>query len=334
MLNRRRTLQTGLAALLSAAAPLRALSQSKPRVKVRYNEVVRSMLYAPAYVALAKGYFEELGMDVTLATAQGGDKSVAIMLSNQADIALIGPESAIYVQNSDSPTKIPIFCGLTSTDGFMLVGREKVDKFDWSMLKGKEILGFRPGSTPLLYLEAALRQNGLDPQKDVKLVNNVGIPARVGSWLAGQNQYAIFIEPDASQLELDGKAHFMASIGETVGFADYTTFMATDKYVRENKETLQNWTNAIAKGMKWTAETPIPELVKTLETFFPGVNPKAMAASAERYRRLKIWKTSPAIEPAAMEKFQDILVQGHVLEPAKRVKFQDLVVTEFFNKAK
>jgi NitT/TauT family transport system substrate-binding protein len=220
MWNRRRTLQTGLATLLSAAAPLPAFSQPKPRVKVRYNEVVRSMLYTPAYVAIAKGYFDELGMDVTLATAQGGDKSVAIMLSNQADIALIGPESAIYVQNSDSPVKIPIFCGLTATDGFMLVGREKVAKFDWSMLKGKEILGFRPGSTPLLFLEAALRQNGLDPQKDVKLMNNVGIPARVGSWLAGQNQYAIFIEPDASQLELDGKAHFLASIGETVGLDD------------------------------------------------------------------------------------------------------------------
>src|SRR5499426_3234594 len=280
MLNRRRTLQTGVATLLSAAAPLAAFPQSKPRVKVRYNEVVRSMLYAPAYAAIAKGYFDELGLDVTLATAQGGDKSVAVMLSNQADIALIGPESAIYVQNSDSPVKIPIFWGLTSTDGFMLVGREKVDKFDWKTLKGKEILGFRPGSTPLLFLEAALRQNGLDPQTDVKLMNNVGIPARVGSWLAGQNQYAIFIEPDAAQLELDGKAHFMASLGETVGFADYTTFMATEKYIRDNPATVQAWTDAVAKGMKWTAEVPIPELVKALEQFFPGVNPKAMAASA------------------------------------------------------
>ena len=98
--------------------------------------------------------------------------------------------------NSDSSTKIRIFCGLTSTDGFMLMGREKVDKFDWKMLKGKEILGFRPGSTPLLFLEEALRMNGIDPQKDVKLNNNVAIPARVGSWLAGQNQYGIFIEPD------------------------------------------------------------------------------------------------------------------------------------------
>ncbi len=229
MITRRRTVQTGLATLLSAAAPFRAFAQSKPRTKVRYSEVVHSILYAPAYVALAKGFFEEAGLDVTMTTAQGGDKSLAIMVTNQADIGLIGPETAIYVQNSDSPTKIPIFCGLTATDGFMLVGREKVDKFDWNMLRGKEILGFRPGSTPLLFLEAALRKNGLDPHKDVKLMNNVGIPARVGSWLAGQNQYAIFIEPDAAQLELDGKAHYLASIGETVGFADYTTFMATQQ---------------------------------------------------------------------------------------------------------
>src|SRR5262249_57484113 len=150
--------------------------------------------------------------------------------------------------NSDSASKAGMLGGLTATGGFMLVGRDKVDKFDWKTLKGKEILGFRPGSTPLLFLEAALRQNGIDPQTDVKLMNNVGIPARVGSWLAGQNQYAIFIEPDASQLELDGKAHFLASIGETVGFADYTTFMATDKYIRENKEEVQDWTKGMAQS--------------------------------------------------------------------------------------
>src|SRR4051795_12618153 len=300
MWNRRRTLQTGLATLLSAAAPLRAFSQPKPRVKVRYNEVVRSMLYAPAYVAIAKGYFEELGMDVTLATAQGGDKSVAVMLSNQADIALIGPESAIYVQNSDSPTKIPIFCGLTATDGFMLLGRQKVDKFDWAMLKGKEILGFRPGSTPLLFLEAALRKNGIDPQKDVKLNNNIAIPARVGSWLSGQNQYAIFQEPDVAQLERDGTGYFLASIGATVGPADYTSFMATDKYIRENPGIIQNWTNAISKAQKWTESAKIGELVKAFEPFFPTINPQVLASASQRYRELKIWKTTPVIDPKAI----------------------------------
>ena len=79
-------------------------------------------------------------------------------------------------------------------------------------------------------------------------MNNVAIPARLGSWLAGQNQYAIFQEPEATQVEMDGKAHFLVSIGETVGFADYTCFIATDKYLRENTEVVQNWTNAIYQG--------------------------------------------------------------------------------------
>ena len=333
MLDRRRVVQGGLAAASLSLAP-RAFAQPKPPVKIRYNEVVRSILYAPAYVAMTKGYFTEAGLDLTMSTANGGDKSMAALLSGGADIALIGPETAIYVQTSDSPTKARIFCGLTATDGFMLVGRDKVDKFDWKMLKGKEILGFRPGSTPLLFLEAALRRNGLDPQTDVKLNNNVGIPARVGAWLAGQNQYAIFIEPDASQLEMDGKAHFMASIGETVGFADYTSFMATEKYIHDNPAIIQSWTDAIAKGMKWTASAPAAEIAGVLQQFFPGVNPKALVAAAQRYQRLKIWKSTPAIEPAAIEKFQDILVQGHVLEPAKRVKFADIVLTEFAAKAK
>jgi NitT/TauT family transport system substrate-binding protein len=259
---------------------------------------------------------------------------MAALLSGGADIALMGPETAVYVLNSDSPAKARIFCGLTATDGFMLVGRDKVDKFDWKMLKGKEILGFRPGSTPLLFLEAALRKNGIDPQADVKLNNNVGIPARVGSWVAGQNQFAIFIEPDASQLELDGKAHFLASIGETVGFADYTSFMATDKYIKDNPAVVQSWTDVILKGMKWTASAPADEIAKVLQEFFPGVNPKALVAAAQRYQRLKIWKSTPVIEPPAIEKFQDILVQGHVLDQGKRVKFADLVLTEYAAKAK
>ena len=336
MLNRRRVMQGGLAALgsVSAAAPFDALAQGKPPVKVRYNEVVRSVLYAPSYVALTKGYFKEAGLDVTMTTAFGGDKSTAALLSNTADIALIGPETAIYVLNSDSTTKIRIFCGLTTTDGFMLMGREKVDKFDWKMLKGKEILGFRPGSTPLLFLEEALRMNGIDPQKDVKLNNNVAIPARVGSWLAGQNQYGIFTEPDPAQLELDGKAFALASIGQTVGPADYTSFMATDKYIKENPEVIQGFTNAIAKAMTWTSSASPPEIVAALEQYFPGVNKQALINAVARQQKLKMWKTSPVIDEKPIEKFQDILVRGNVLEASKRVKFQDLIRNEFANKAK
>jgi NitT/TauT family transport system substrate-binding protein len=321
-----------LALLCLTAAPVHA--QTRPAAKVRYSEVVRSLLYAPAYVAISRGYFRDAGIDLTMTTAQGGDKAMAALLGNGADIALIGPETTVYVKNSESPTKVKIFAGLTATDGFVLMSRTKpAMPFDWNTLKGKDILGFRPGSTPLLYLEAALRKHKIDPARDVKLANNIGVPARYGSWLAGQNQYAIFIEPDAAQLELDGKAWAIASIGEEVGFADYTAFMATERFIRERPEVVQGWTDAILRAQKWTEAASTAEMVKTLAEFFPGVNAQTLGFAIERYRRTRMWKTSPLIDPAAIERFQDILVQGGVLEQGKRVRFDDLVTNEFARKA-
>jgi NitT/TauT family transport system substrate-binding protein len=334
MIDRRHLLQMGVGAIgASVIAPRGAWAQPKTPVKVRYSEVIHSMFYAPAYVAIGNGFFKEAGLEVEMTTANGGDKSMAALLSGTADIALAGPEVPIYVLNGESPDKVRIFSGLTATDGFILMSREKPKGFSWDSLKGKEIMGWRPGSTPLLFLQAALRRKGLDPLKDVKLLNNTAPPARMGAWLSGQGDYAIFAEPDASQLELEGKAYSVASIGQTVGQIDYTAFMATDTWLKANPAVALAWTVAVAKAMKWTATAATADVVGSLLPFFPGVSKEAMTAGTERYRKIGIWKSSPLIEPAAIDSFQDILIQSGVLEQGKRVKFQDLVISDYARKA-
>jgi NitT/TauT family transport system substrate-binding protein len=206
--------------------------------------------------------------------------------------------------------------------------------FDWSALRGKEIMGWRPGSTPLNFFETALRMRGIDPQKDTKLVNSIAPPARVGAWLSGQTQYAIFSEPDAAQLELDGKAFVVASIGQTVGMVDYTVFTATDSFLKSSPGTVQAWTNAVAKAMRWTASASTLELAAALSPFFPGTSAQAMNAGIERYRLLKLWKTSPVVEASSISRFQDILVDSKALDPTKRVKYESVVVAEFAEKAR
>jgi NitT/TauT family transport system substrate-binding protein len=331
MLNRRQFMTTSIA---SAAAVLHAPSgRAAPAVRVHYSEVVHSLFYAPAYVAMATGLFGTAGIEVEMTTANGGDKSMAALLGGAADIALVGPEAPIYVLNSESPRKVRIFCGLTATDGYLLVSRDKPAAFDWGMVKGREVMGWRPGSTPLLFLQAAMRRNGIDPRKDVTMVTTIAPPARMGAWLAGQTQYAIFAEPDASQLELAGNGHIVASVGQEVGQIDYTAFMATDDYLRANPTVVQAWTDAIAKAMQWTASASVADLAAVLLPFFPGVSNAAMTAGVERYRQLAIWKKTPIIDPAAIERFQDILVQSDALEASKRVTYADLILPEFALKA-
>lgn len=334
MIQRRQILQAGLAgASAIALGPFAPSSRAAELIKIRYNEVVRSMFFAPAYAAISKGFFREAGIDVELSTANGGDKSMAALLGRNADIALLGPEVPIYVMNSESPEKVRMFCGMTATDGYLLVARERSPRFDWSSLRGKEVMGWRPGSTPLIFLETAIRQRGLDLRNDVKLVNNIAPPARMGAWLSGQTQYAIFSEPDASQLEIDGKGFVVASIGEIVGMVDYTVFGATASFIKANPGVIQAWTNVVAKAMKWTESAPTTELAAALAPFFPGTSAQAMNAGIERYRTLKIWKTVPSIAPSSLERFQDILVQSQALDAGKRVRFDSVVVTQFAEKA-
>lgn len=322
------------AALLATLAQL-GVAQAEPLnppVKVRYEEVVRSILYVPKYVALSQGFFKDAGLDVAMKTSQGTDKGMTALLSGSADIVLIGPEATIYVQNSESPVKPKIFAGLTATDGFFLLSRKPVDKFDWSMLKGKEIIGFRPGSNPIVFLETALRKHGLDPQKDVKLLNNIGIPARAGAWMAGQGEYGIFLEPEAGELIRNNQGHIVASIGHEVGPVDYTVFTSTDKYIRDNPKVIQAWTDVMARAEKYVQDTPAATLAPQIMSYFPGMDQTAIVQAIDRYKHYQIWKTSPLVTAAAMNQLQDMLIASNVMKDAARVKYEDIVMPEFAKK--
>lgn len=330
----RRSILRAAPALLGAGLALPTLAQTAAPVKVRYEEVVRSVLYVPMYVALNQGYFKEAGLDLSMKTSQGTDKGMAALLTGSADIVLIGPEASVYVANSESPVKPKIFAGLTATDGFLLMARKPVDKFDWSMLKGKTVMAFRPGSNPDVFLEAALRKKGLDPKKDLKLVNNIGPAARAGAWAAGQTDFAIFLEPEATALEKAGQAHAVASIGKEVGPVDYTVFTATDAFLKKSPAVAQAWTNVIARAQKHVASAASAELAQQVAEFFPGMAQADLVAAIDRYRGIGLWKTSTLVEKGAMDQLQEMLVSSGVLEPAKRVPYEQLVVAEFAAKVK
>lgn len=315
----------GAAACAAAVlAPFTAV-QAQAVHKIRYEEVVRSVLYVPMYVGLKKSMFRDEGIEMTMKTSQGTDKGMAALLSGSADIVLIGPEASIYVSNSESPAKPVIFAGLTATDGFLLMGRKPEPDFDWSKLKGSKIMSFRPGSNPDIFLETALRKKGLDPKKDVKLVNNVGPGARTGAWLAGQNDYAIFLEPEASMLEKEKKAYPLGSVGQEAGMVDYTVFTTTDVYLKKNRAAVQAWTNAVAKAQAFTASAPAAELADLVAEYFTGVSKPELVSAIERYQHLNIWKKTPIVEKQAMDRLQDMLVQGGVLEPGKKVDYARFV---------
>lgn len=318
-----------------AAGPV-ADAQAQKLTKVKYAEVVRSVFYLPKYVALEKGYFRDQGIDVDMTTAWGGDKGTAMLLTGKVDVVLQGPETAIYVENGLSPEKIKMFAAITSTDGLFLMSREKtaMKDFKWPMIKGKTVMGWRPGSTPGLFLEYAMKKYGINPKKDVDHVTNIAIPARVGAWMQNKASYSVFFEPDVSRLAREGIAYPVASIGKEIGPVDYTVFMATDSYIKKNPKIIQGWANAIHKAQKWVRTANSAEAAKTIAKWFPKVKLADIATAVDRYREFGIWKTDPTTSRKAIEDLQDILIEGGVLKKSQRVKYESIVLTEFSEAAK
>ena len=131
---------------------------SEGKVKVRLNEVTRSIFYAPMYIAIEKGYFAENNIEIDLQTGQGADKVMQAVLSNSADIGFCGPEQVIYINNQGREDYPILFAQLTQKDGSFLVGREKSNNFNWNDIKGKNVIGGRPGGVPAMALEYAMKK--------------------------------------------------------------------------------------------------------------------------------------------------------------------------------
>jgi len=311
--------------------PLAGPAQGEPLTKIRYEETVRSLQFTPTYVAMARNYFKEAGLNVTMRTAQGTDKAMAALLSGSADIALMGPEAVIYVANSESPLKPKIFSGLVATDGFLLVSRKPQGerKFDWNELKGKTIMAYRPGSTPDVYLETLLRRHKLGIGSDVKIVNNIGPSARMGAWMSGRADYAIFMEPEAGTIERNGDGQVVASIGHEIGPVDYTVFVADPGFIEKHSKAIQAWTDVIARALKDIAKDEPAVIAKDIASFFPGLSETELTQSIERYRKYHIWKTTPLVGEEAVSTLQDMLIASGTLKPEERVSYDEVVIPSF-----
>lgn len=113
--------------------------------KVTLNEVAHSIFYAPQYVAIEEGYFAEEGLDLTLVTGFGADKTMTAVISGEADIGFMGAEASIYAYQEGATDPVVNFAQLTQRAGNFLVAREEMPDFTWDDLKGKKVLGGRKG---------------------------------------------------------------------------------------------------------------------------------------------------------------------------------------------
>ena len=202
---------------------------------IKIAEVTHSVFYAPLYVAIEEGYFNEENIDIKLILTPGADKVSAAVLSGDVQIGFAGAESAIYVYEKNEKDYLQIFSGLTKRDGQFILGRKDKKDFSLKDLYGKEILVGRSSGMPALNFLNALKNEEIDKNK-IKINYNIDFASLSGAFIGNTGDYVNLFEPTALKLENEGYGYVLQSIGLLSGEMPYTTFYARKSYIENNKE--------------------------------------------------------------------------------------------------
>lgn len=289
--------------------------QSTEDIKlIKVNEVTRSVFYAPQYVAINNGYFEENGLEIELSTGQGADAVMTAVLSNQCDIGFAGPEASIYVYNEGKEDYTQVFAQMTKKDGSFFISKTDTNNFSWQDVKGKTIIPGRKGGVPYMTLEYVLRKNGIEPNKDVTLDDSIKFDLMAGAFASGNAEYVTLFEPTASLTEQEKKGYIVASVGEAAGEIPYTAYFAKKSYIENNENTIQNFTNAIYKGQKWVKEHTSKEIAERIESFFPDTDIELLTSAIQRYKDIDAWNETPVLKEEAFNRLQEVMTMAGELE--------------------
>ena len=258
-------------------------SQKTSPVKITLNEVAHSVFYAPLYVAIEKGYFKDENIDLTLVTGFGADKTMTAVISGEADIGFMGSEASVYMYSEGASDYVVNFAQLTQRAGNFLVARQDNEHFQWADLKGKTVLGGRKGGMPEMVFEYILKENGIDPEKDLTIIQNIDFGSTAPAFADGRGDFTIEFEPGATSLESEGKGHVIASLGKDSGYVPYTAFSAKKSYLKENPDVIQRFTNALQKGMDYVRSHSPSETASVIKPQFPETTLEMITTIVTRY---------------------------------------------------
>ena len=297
---------------------------------IQLNEVTRSVFYAPQYVAIANGYFEEEGLELEITTGQGADKVMTAILASQSDIGLCGPEAAIYVYNEGKEDYAQVFAQLTQKDGSLLVSKEPIENFKWEDVKGNTVIPGRKGGVPYMTFEYVLKQNGINPETDVNLDDSIKFDLMAGAFTGGEAEFVTLFEPTASMTEDAGKGYVVASVGEAAGEVPYTAYCAKKSYIEENSEIIEGFTRAIYRGEQFVEQHSANEIAEIIQDFFPDTTVDSLTKSVQTYKDIDAWKENPILKEEAFDKLQLIMTEAGELD--KKAPYEMIVNNSFAEK--
>lgn len=301
----------------------------KELTKITISEF-RNISWVAAYIAKENGYFEEEGLDAEFALYDDGPIAFQGMHGGDSQFCLLSSEPVLKAQEEGLKSKFIYSVLDTRLYGFVSSPEIK----DVKELKGKAIFAGMPGSAPYSFVSAILKEGGLDPEKDVTFVNmdyTASMPALEKGQIA------------ASYINVDNRVELQSMdvnyLVDTVKPDDAAKYLkskvfpseiicTTEKFAKENPETVQAFINAISKATEWMNENSGEEIAKVLAPYYDGMDQKILAQKMDILKK-SITKTG-FIGEKEEKAVQNFCMGNGVI--TKEIPYEEMVDMTFVNK--
>jgi NitT/TauT family transport system substrate-binding protein len=297
---------------------------AKPGARVlTMMEPFRSPFYAPALVAVHGGHFANAGFDVTLVTAAGTGTAEAL-LEGRADFAVSGIMRSLGLVDKGGPP-IVHFAAVNDRNGFFLLSREPRRHFAWKDLEGRTVISFGGAPTPYQCMLSVLRRGGVDPVQ-VVFIRDLGVPESIAKFKAGGADFLECGPPVVDQLVAEKAGYLVASMGVATGPVPFSSLMATQPRLREDRADFVRLVRAFHGAQRWLAQASADDVARVIAPAFPDIAQPLLARIVARYRAQGTWPDDPRLDRPGYERLQEILLAGGFIKG--RHAYELLIDTE------
>jgi NitT/TauT family transport system substrate-binding protein len=286
-------------------------------------EPFRSLFYAPQFVALHGGHFAAEDLDVSIVTASAGTTTPAALIEGRSEIALGGIMRSLDLADRGGPN-LPHFAEVNSRNGFFMLSRAPRPRFEWRELVGATVIDFAEAPTPWQCLLTVLRRHGVDPAT-VRIERTLALPDAIAAFRAGRGDFLQTGQPFTEQLLADGVAHLAASMGEATGPLPFSSYMTTERFLRERRDVVTRFTRAVYAAQRWMARADAKQVADVIAPAFGDVPADVRQRVVARYLAQGTWAQDPIIRQPGYEYLMKILLDGGFITRAHR--YDELIDT-------
>ncbi len=287
-------------------------------------ENMRTVVYVPFYLAIERGDWAAVGIDVSVQTSPNTPETAQGLIDGRADVSWGGPMRVMLHHDGDRDCPLVCFAQVVARDPSILVGRKPNDRFRFEDLTGQRMGAIAEVPTPWMTLQDDIRRAGVDLDA-ILWTKDQTMAANAAALEAGALDVIQIFEPHADALVQSGHGHIWHRCAVR-GDSCWTSFYTTRAFTQAQPETCRALVQGIERALAVLHDDDPVDVAEAVIDYFPDLTIEALARMIDGYRASGLWARTTELPVEPFVRLKSAMISGGLIrhDPA----YDRLIVTD------